>query len=72
MEQELYEALVSLITVKEDITPSEAMDIVDEVLWKLADVKAGESREYETYGEVLRDYLDLGETYCRLFIGYEP
>lgn len=72
MDQDLYEALVSLIAVKDDITPSEAMDIVDEVLWKLADVKAGESTDYETFGEVLRDYLDLGETFCRLFIGYEP
>lgn len=66
----LYDYLVALISVKEGISDYEACDIVDECMNQLNGVKDGTNDNYDSYGAVLRDYLDLGDSFIRLFPDY--
>ena len=67
MPDNLHDFLTALIAVKEDIPFDQASDIVDEAIRNLYDVKDGTSNYYDSYAEVLSDYLDLGESYLQLF-----
>lgn len=67
MADDLYEFLTVLIASKEDISFTRASDIVDEAIRNLYDVQDGTSNTYDSYAQVLSDYLDLGESFIRLF-----
>lgn len=70
MVTELYDSLLTLLSIKDDLDMEEAEEILDEAISQIAGIRDGTNKQYETYGEVLSDYLDLGETYVGLFLDY--
>ena len=70
MVTELYDSLLTLLSIKDELDMEEAEEILDEAISQIAGIRDGTNTRYETYGEVLSDYLDLGETYVSLFLDY--
>lgn len=59
--------LATALSEARGISIGEALDILRETLTKCTDTIAGES-EYSSVSEVIRDYLDLGESWSKLFM----